>query len=376
MHFRLVTVITLGLLAAPSETLLAQAGAEQAAFEPFVGNLGDSSFAPYREAPGHQAATTPASISANLIAGTGELSAGLAGAPANPAATATRPQVYPVTVAFENAPPGPAIGAVLPATHDGVQLARALPPVIPDLPPPVAPPLELEEPVEVVIDSTTPVPAVKIWSGNVELGINGTAGNSETFNMRAGGQLQRKTETSLFKGMTTYLKNSANGTETANRSFTEGRYEWLNPNSRWTPYVHGLLEYDEFRNFDLRITADAGLGYQFIDTETTDLQARAGFGASKEFGSPDDDVKPEAVFGAEFSRKISARQSIDLSVDYYPSVEDLNDFRLNTVLNWVFVIDEANNLSLKLGIIDRYDSTPSGAKYNDIDYSLLLLWAF
>ena len=42
----------------------------------------------------------------------------------------------------------------------------------------------------------------------------------------------------------------------------------------------------------------------------------------------------------------------------------------------ITVLDEANNLSLKLGVIDRYDSTPSGAKYNDIDYSLLLLWAF
>ena len=32
------------------------------------------------------------------------------------------------------------------------------------------------------------------------------------------------------------------------------------------------------------------------------------------------------------------------------------------------------NLSFKLSVIDRYDSTPDGRKPNDLDYALLLLW--
>ncbi len=290
-----------------------------------------------------------------------------------PTAAGANLMAYPSTPIVGAAAGVPGAFPVLPASHERVELAQALPPILPELPLLEEP---LMDPVGVVIDTTTPVAEVKIWSGNVELGINGTAGNSETFNMRAGGQLQRQTDFSNLKLTTTYLKNTADGVETANRNFSEGRHEWTTPASRWAPYVHGLLEYDEFRNFGLRLTADAGMAYQFIDNDITNLQGRVGFGASKEFDSPDDEVKPEGVFGAEFSHKVSARQSIDFSVDYYPSVEDVNDFRLNTVLNWVFVIDEVNNLSLKLGIIDRYDSTPSGAKYNDIDYSLLLLWAF
>jgi hypothetical protein len=31
---------------------------------------------------------------------------------------------------------------------------------------------------------------------------------------------------------------------------------------------------------------------------------------------------------------------------------------------------------LKLSVIDRYDSTPQGARPNDLDYSTLLLWTF
>lgn len=322
------------------------------------------------------------------------------------AAPQAAPLPYPATNAAHTAPYQALWNDA--AGEPGVQLAKSLPPIQPptlQAPTPAqqnplpAPPnpapvgevppnlehLELSpvpeaiaaEPGEVdtVIVPADPIPAVKLWEGNVELGINGTSGNSETFNLRAGAQAKRKTERSLLSLMTTYLQNTSDGDVTANRNFSEARHEWLN-RSRWTPYIHGLLEYDEFRNFDLRLTADAGIGYQFIDTDATTLLARAGIGGSKEFGSDDDDVKPEAVFGAEFSHQISARQSLDFNVDYYPSLEDVNDFRVNSTLNWVFVLDEANNLSLKLGVIDRYDSTPSGAKYNDIDYSLLLLWAF
>lgn len=326
---------------------------------------------------------------------------------------AAMPLPYPATDAMFGAPYQAVWNDA--ASEPGVQLAKSLPPIlppaqqpaIPQVPvqpvaaqqelvqpapnppgelPPAVPQLdvapvpetiaaEVAEDVEAIIEPSAPVPAVKLWEGNVELGINGTSGNSETFNLRAGAQAKRKTERSQLTLLTTYLQNTSEGDVTANRNFSEARHEWLN-RSRWTPYVHGLLEYDEFRNFDLRLTADAGIGYQFIKNDTTNLLARAGFGGSKEFGSPDDDFKPEAVFGAEFSHQISARQSLEFNVDYYPSVEDLNDFRINSVLNWVFVLDETNNLSLKLGIIDRYDSTPSGARYNDIDYSLLLLWAF
>jgi len=34
------------------------------------------------------------------------------------------------------------------------------------------------------------------------------------------------------------------------------------------------------------------------------------------------------------------------------------------------------NLSLKLSVLDRYDSTPHEAKPNDMDYAATLLWSF
>jgi hypothetical protein len=31
---------------------------------------------------------------------------------------------------------------------------------------------------------------------------------------------------------------------------------------------------------------------------------------------------------------------------------------------------------MQVAVIDRYDSTPHGARKNDFEYSLLFLWAF
>ena len=37
-------------------------------------------------------------------------------------------------------------------------------------------------------------------------------------------------------------------------------------------------------------------------------------------------------------------------------------------------LDRPKNVSLKLSLIDRYDSTPEGAQANNIDYSVLMIW--
>ncbi len=40
------------------------------------------------------------------------------------------------------------------------------------------------------------------------------------------------------------------------------------------------------------------------------------------------------------------------------------------------MISRAMNLSMKLSVLDRYDSTPDGAEANDLDYSAVLLWSY
>lgn len=268
--------------------------------------------------------------------------------------------------------------------------AQELPP--PDAaaqPPTGAPAASLTRPAEEVV--TPPAEQIVIpqetwdfwsphywdpWEGSVELGLSGTEGNSETFNVRFGLKAKHKTEHLVRTLEVTSIQKTAAGATTANTALIDGRIEWPMPASRWNYYIHGLAEYDQFKAFDYRLSADTGLGYEFIQTEWTMLTGRAGLSASREIGGPDDETNPEVAFGGEFKHKFNEMHSISGKVDYYPNVTDFSDFRLNSQAGWEIALSKAWGLSLKLSVIDRYDSTPQGARPNDLDYSTLMIWVF
>jgi len=214
------------------------------------------------------------------------------------------------------------------------------------------------------------------WEGNVELGLSGTEGNSQTFNVRLGMTAKHKTEWLVKTVQLTSIQKNANGITTANTALLDGRLDWPLPSTRWNYFIHSLLEYDEFKPFDARISGDTGLGFEFIQVERTTLIGRTGFALSHEIGGVDDDVVPEWLFGAEFKHKFNDHHSISFKTDYYPALENFADFRLNSQASWEILLSKDWGLSLKLSAIDRYDSTPQGAKPNDLDYSTLLLWNF
>ena len=245
----------------------------------------------------------------------------------------------------------------------------------PTFPPPDPVEAELVEPKVVVVEPQCK-PAPDPWSGNFELGLDGSEGNSPRFNFRFGFEAKRKTDEDVLSLDLDYHRNTNDSLQTAHRTFFDWRYERLSEKSPWTSFVHGTVDYDEFQAFDVRVALDTGLGYQFIDTDHTSLLGRFGGGWSREIGGPDDDYVPEAAFGLDFERQVTKRQKLTATVDYTPDVTDVADFRLNSKASWEVLLDGDKNLSLKMSVLDRYDSTPHGAKPNDVDYSVTLLWTF
>lgn len=227
-----------------------------------------------------------------------------------------------------------------------------------------------------IMEPRKQAPPVKIWEGGCELGLNGSEGNSGTFNFHFGLDAKRKTDASIFDSDLNYNKNTADSRETANRMFLDSRYEWIHGDSPWTSFAHNTTEYDELKAYNVRVTLDGGVGYKFIDNDATSLTGRFGSGVSHEIGGPDKQVVPELTWGMEFEHQLTKRQKLKASTEFVPDVTDFADFRLNTKLGWEVLLDEDWNLSLKLGILDRYDSTPNGSKPNDFDYSTTLLWSF
>jgi putative salt-induced outer membrane protein YdiY len=234
--------------------------------------------------------------------------------------------------------------------------------------------LSVDEPIK--INAAEPT-AQKLWDGSFDLGIDGAEGNSETFNFRFGFHATRKQQNNVLTLGVDYNRSTAETITKTNRLFFDGRFERLIQESRWSWFVHETVEYDQFQAFDVLDTSDIGLGYRLIKNETATLVGRFGSGFSHQYGGPKDgQYVPEAVFGMQLEWQVSKRQRLLGMVEYAPSVTDFGQFRLRSQAALEMALNDEKNLSLRMGILELYNSMPNGARPNDLDYALTLHWSF
>lgn len=214
------------------------------------------------------------------------------------------------------------------------------------------------------------------WDSSAEFGLDGSSGNADTLAMQTGLELKRKTENYTFSVDIDYRLASSNSATTEDNGRANVDIDRLFQDSPWATFGKFGLEFDKFKAFDLRLNVNGGLGYHWVRTDDATFVTRFGAGASKEIGAPDDDWVAEAVFGMEAEKQIDARHKVKAKLDYFPAWEDFNDYRLVADASWEILLDDTDNFSLKLAVTDRYDSTPQGAKENDVYYSMLLLYKF
>lgn len=258
-------------------------------------------------------------------------------------------------------PPAPELSASTPAPSSAV--TEILPP-----------PDSVESPMQYGLFDFGYWFPVDGWSNSFEIGINGSEGNAQTFSLRTGAHIQRKFDLSTFTLDVKYAKTITNGAEKQHNLLLNSNVERSLGESRWTTFFKSNLEYDEFKAFNVRTSMYAGMGYHLVKADDAKFLIRFGSGFSREIGGPDDAYVPESLYGLDFDRQLTKRQKLYATMDYFPDWSDYSDYRIVTNAGWEFVLDEIGNLSLKLGAIDRYDSTPHGRQPNDIDYSLVLLW--
>jgi putative salt-induced outer membrane protein YdiY len=215
------------------------------------------------------------------------------------------------------------------------------------------------------------------WKGSVDVGLNGSDGNSDQLSFRTSVNAKRTTERYETTFLAAYHYAKSDGEESANRLEIGLRNDWLFKDSRWRLFAQGKYESDQFADWDHRLSGIVGVGYEFIKNSKTTLLGRVGVGGSYEIGGDDEEFRPEALLGLDFAHQLTERQKLVASTEYFPDLSDLGEFRWNNRAAWEIMVDPETNLFMRVGAEHRHDSQPgTDRKHNDLDYFLTLGWSF
>jgi len=216
------------------------------------------------------------------------------------------------------------------------------------------------------------------WDKTIDIGLNGASGNSESLTLRLQIGAERNTDKMETRANALYrLSRQSSGT-TENRFRFDLLNDWLPPEGskiRW--WARGSYEYDQFQAWDHRVSVSGGIGYEIVNNDKHTLVGRAGLGGSQTFGDDDEDFRPEAVLGLDYTYRIDERQKLAAGTEYLLDVSEIENWRTNSFARYEVLIDPNSGMNFKTGVTHRYDSNPGGsAKKNDTEYFATIGWRF
>lgn len=228
--------------------------------------------------------------------------------------------------------------------------------------------------------SLPPPPPPKRLAGGFEIGLNGSQGNANVTNVRLGLNTDWRPDRHQVHADLLYTLSRQDGLTNQNQALLNARDEIIFPNTKWRAFTAAQVEYDVFRAYDFRAGSYAGATYPWIKTDATSLKTRFGGGAVRELdlrhrGAPDRWV-PEAILGMDFNHRFTDRQGFVSSVDVYPNLSQIGQYRVRSRLGYEIVVAPKHGMVLRLGVQERYDSSPGGAKRNDLNFFSTLLFKF
>lgn len=273
----------------------------------------------------------------------------------------------------------PLLGRIEIAAEDvrAIRPDGALVPVGRGGPPTPKPKTEAQIAAERIADPPVPEPEEPAWAFTGLVGYSGSQGNTTEFDLRVGLTAEREDSDRRIKLATGYLLSETEGERDENSFFFSALHDWILEDSKWFPFAGARYDWDEFEEWDGRVTVSAGMGYQWIDRKDLKVRFRGGLAATRESGTDDDDWRPEALLGAEFKKHLTDTQTLEGDVTYYPDLEEGGEFRTVAHLAWSVQLNDEGTLNLKAGVENEYDSHREDPfKSHDFKYYVALTFAF
>ncbi len=213
------------------------------------------------------------------------------------------------------------------------------------------------------------------WDRRLDAGLAGAAGKSKNTTLNVAFIAELSSARTRINWRNAYYRSTSEGDLSDHSFYSSINRDWLRPQSQWFSFAGGRLDLDEFRDWDYRVAGNAGVGYEFLDTENWLLLGRSGLGFSQTLGGDREDFTPEGLIGIETRWKINSTQRIALANTLYPSLEDIRQYRNLTSLDWILDLNTLAGIALRVGLTNEYDSeTESGINKNDFKYTVSLSW--
>lgn len=214
---------------------------------------------------------------------------------------------------------------------------------------------------------TIGIPPGARWGADVKVVLNGSQGNTETFAFGAAAEATRETDDDRLRFGGAIARESQNEKDTVKNTRGWLYYDY-HLGAHWDLGAFVTLEYDRFKDLDLRTVVGGGPGYRFVDTKTMLFKVRAGIAyVNENFGEQSDRDYATAVFGDEFRWQISEDRAVYQLLDVYPSFANASDVMLHAEVGLRQALMQ--NLFVELALIDDYDNVPAeGRKKNDFKY--------
>ena len=207
------------------------------------------------------------------------------------------------------------------------------------------------------------------WESRASLGLTGSEGDTRTQSLTARLRTRWRDDMRRIEAQAHYFFGRSDSRTSQNEAQAMINHDWLMPDSPWFVFARAQYDYNNFRVWQQRAAAYAGLGYAFVDTDDLELLGRAGAGATYEFKGGRK-WTPEALFGASVARwNITDNQTLTGSLTYYPNLENLDRYRLDANIEYTVTINTAEGLSLSVGAENQYESHPlDDGRRNNLTY--------
>lgn len=245
-----------------------------------------------------------------------------------------------------------------------------------------------------------PPPPPRNWKAQLEAGVNGAEGNSDTIHGVAGFRYEHAIPKKTWKFETRYFYSDTNvrvpgpdnNIETKESRLTSVlRRDWiLESNDDVSFFAELRYDRDIATPWDQRASAAAGVAWKFLHEKTKDtemfLGLRVGAAATKEWGNEENPlttdeerdlnrhVRPEGLLGLEAKLPLSARSEFTAQSTWYPDLSDLWESRVISSAGLSFKLDEKGTMSLRAGVEHEWDThRVEPFKRQDVRYFALLI---